>query len=110
MKAAGSLAPATPLAADGESRVPEKTMPGHLVSLDAYRGLIMLLLISDGFGLASLRKHSGWAWIAYQMDHSPWTGCTLWDLIQPASRSWLALRCRSHSPEESKEARHLRTY
>ncbi len=59
-------------------------LSGRLISLDAYRGLIMLLLISDGLGLASLGHHSSLAWIAPQMDHSEWIGCTLWDLIQPA--------------------------
>lgn len=56
----------------------------RLVSLDAYRGLIMLLLISHGFGLAVLKSHPRWAWLAGQVDHAEWTGCTFWDLIQPA--------------------------
>ena len=59
--------------------------PGErLVSLDAYRGLIMLLLVSEGFGLTALAHQPGWGWLAYQFDHSAWEGCTLWDLIQPA--------------------------
>ncbi len=57
---------------------------GRLVSLDAYRGLIMLLLISHGFGLAVLQSRPNWAWLASQVDHAAWTGCTFWDLIQPA--------------------------
>jgi len=57
---------------------------GRLVSLDAYRGFIMLLLVSEGFGFAALAHHPAWAWLAYQVDHSPWVGCTFWDLIQPA--------------------------
>jgi predicted acyltransferase len=57
---------------------------GRLGSLDAYRGFIMLLLASSGFGLAVLANHPGWGWLAYQVDHSEWEGCTLWDLIQPA--------------------------
>jgi predicted acyltransferase len=57
---------------------------GRLVGLDAYRGFIMLLLVSEGFGLAALAHHPAWAWLAYQVDHSPWEGCTFWDLIQPA--------------------------
>ena len=56
----------------------------RLVSLDAYRGLIMLTLISHGFGLSALQSHPNWAWLARQVDHSDWTGCTFWDLIQPA--------------------------
>jgi predicted acyltransferase len=63
---------------------PQKKAGGRLVSLDAYRGFIMLMLVSEGFGLAVLSKHPGWAWLAAQFDHTAWTGCTFWDLIQPA--------------------------
>jgi predicted acyltransferase len=59
--------------------------PGvRLASLDAYRGFIMLLLVSHGFGLAVLQHYPGWAWLAGQVDHAAWEGCTFWDLIQPA--------------------------
>ena len=63
---------------------PQKTGAGRLVSLDAYRGFIMLLLVSEGFGFGVLKSHPGWAWLAAQFDHAPWEGCTFWDLIQPA--------------------------
>jgi heparan-alpha-glucosaminide N-acetyltransferase len=56
----------------------------RLVSLDAYRGLIMLLLISHGFGFSVLKSYPHWAWLSNQVDHTDWTGCTFWDLIQPA--------------------------
>ncbi|MBY0506618.1 MAG: hypothetical protein K2X03_22045 [Bryobacteraceae bacterium] len=49
----------------------------RLVSLDAFRGLTMLLLISHGFGL-----YDAFRWP--QAEHADWIGCTLWDLIQPA--------------------------
>jgi heparan-alpha-glucosaminide N-acetyltransferase len=55
-----------------------------LASLDAYRGFIMLLLVAEGFGLGVLRNHPGWEWLAGQVDHAAWEGCTFWDLIQPA--------------------------
>jgi len=61
------------------------TRPGErLLSLDAYRGFIMLLLVSHGFGFSVLRHYPGWEWLAYQVDHATWEGCTFWDLIQPA--------------------------
>ncbi len=63
---------------------PSKPAGGRLLSLDAYRGFIMLLLISEGFGLGVLEKHPGWGWFASQFDHAAWEGCTFWDLIQPA--------------------------
>lgn len=56
----------------------------RLVSLDTYRGFIMLLLISHGFGFAALEAYPKLAWLAGQVDHAAWTGCTFWDLIQPA--------------------------
>src|SRR5579864_337445 len=66
------------------TRAPEKIASARLVSLDAYRGFIMLLLASSGFGLAALEHYPNWAWLARQVDHAPWEGCTFWDLIQPA--------------------------
>jgi predicted acyltransferase len=67
----------------------DKNAGGRLVSLDAYRGLIMLLLVSHAFGLieartAILESYPQWGWLTLQVDHSDWTGVTLWDLIQPA--------------------------
>ena len=65
------------------SRGPE-TVSARLVSLDAFRGFIMLLLVSNGFGLGVLVHYPNWAWLAKQVDHAAWEGCTFWDLIQPA--------------------------
>jgi predicted acyltransferase len=56
----------------------------RLTSLDAYRGLIMLILASSGFGLGVLKNYPHWTWLADQFDHAAWEGCTFWDLIQPA--------------------------
>src|SRR5687768_4854976 len=59
----------------------------RLASLDAYRGFIMFLMASAGFGIGGVAKElpdSFWAVIAPQVDHVSWTGCVLWDLIQPA--------------------------
>jgi predicted acyltransferase len=63
---------------------PQQTAGARLISLDAYRGFIMLLLVSEGFGFGALKSHPGWAWLAAQVDHAAWEGCTFWDLIQPA--------------------------
>ena len=54
-----------------------RTTAERLVSLDAFRGLTMLLLISHGFGIYEAFKNP-------QFEHAAWAGCTLWDLIQPA--------------------------
>jgi len=60
----------------------------RLLSLDAYRGAIMLLMVSAGLGIPTVAKsftHSEiWQELAHQTDHVVWGGCSLWDLIQPS--------------------------
>jgi len=53
-------------------------------SLDAYRGFIMLMLVSHAFGLNALRDQPGWQRLAAQFEHVAWEGLVFWDLIQPA--------------------------
>jgi predicted acyltransferase len=65
------------------------SLPERLVSLDAYRGFIMLAMASSGFHLARVAKEHFpgqpvWEFLAYQSEHVKWTGCSFWDLIQPA--------------------------
>src|SRR5262249_24233650 len=78
--AAATVAPAPPKPAEKQPR---------LVSLDAYRGFIMLVMASGGFGFVKVWKESFpgsrfWENLAYQFDHAPWIGCSFWDLIQPS--------------------------
>ena len=63
---------------------PVLTKHKRLLSLDAYRGFTMFLMVSAGFGLSVLADNPGWAWLARQVDHVAWEGCVLWDLIQPS--------------------------
>src|SRR5437868_1210426 len=56
----------------------------RLVSLDAYRGFIMLAMASGGLGMAALSNDPAWGSVAEQFEHRDWEGCTFWDLIQPA--------------------------
>ncbi|MBK8093262.1 MAG: DUF5009 domain-containing protein [Verrucomicrobiaceae bacterium] len=59
----------------------------RLLSLDAFRGFIMLLMASSGFGIvqmASAHPDSLWKDILPQFEHRAWQGCSLWDLIQPS--------------------------
>jgi heparan-alpha-glucosaminide N-acetyltransferase len=75
------IAPAVPPRAPAVS-------PERLVSLDAFRGAIMLLMASSGFGIPQIAKNFSdsavWKFLGHEFDHVPWTGCALWDLIQPA--------------------------
>lgn len=62
--------------------------PERLVSLDAYRGFIMLVLAASGLSLdrvaASFRGSAFWDAVGYQFSHVAWRGCGFWDLIQPS--------------------------
>jgi len=53
------------------------------LALDAYRGLIMILLVSDGFGFQHLINNPVYHGIAYQFDHH-WGKVVFYDLIMPA--------------------------
>jgi predicted acyltransferase len=65
---------------------------GRLLSLDAYRGFIMICLSWGGFGLGKfselkMQAHPGSGWWRFfhaQFDHGPWAGWGFWDLIMPA--------------------------
>src|SRR5215468_8979548 len=58
----------------------------RLVSLDAFRGTIMLLMLNEATRLPLVARsfpHSAvWAFIAYNTEHVDWQGCSLHDLIQ----------------------------
>lgn len=60
----------------------------RLVSLDAYRGFVMVCLVANNFGIAETAKNfkdsAVWQALGYQFDHVPWVGCAFWDLIQPS--------------------------
>jgi heparan-alpha-glucosaminide N-acetyltransferase len=62
--------------------------PARLVSLDGYRGFVMLAMASGGLALGkAAAQHPAspfWGFLAYQTDHAPWIGCSFWDLIQPS--------------------------
>jgi predicted acyltransferase len=79
--------PAKPPATDRSSFLQQR-----LLSLDVYRGLIMISLAFVGFGLAqTARNHlaaqpdsAAWQNVYYHFEHVEWTGCGYWDLIQPS--------------------------
>jgi predicted acyltransferase len=62
--------------------------PARLGSLDAYRGLVMIALAAQGFGIAATAanfpENALWQKIGYQFEHVEWVGCAFWDLIQPS--------------------------
>lgn len=59
----------------------------RLLSLDTYRGLVMVAMASAGFGIpvvAAQHPVSPWPQIAWCFTHVPWEGCSPWDLVHPA--------------------------
>jgi predicted acyltransferase len=54
------------------------------VALDAYRGFIMVTLVSAGFGFPALKNQPGYETVASWFEHVPWEGAVFWDMIQPA--------------------------
>jgi heparan-alpha-glucosaminide N-acetyltransferase len=63
-------------------------LPGRLVSIDAYRGFVMLLLLGEVLrfcDVAGARPDSGfWGFLCQHQSHVPWVGASLHDLIQPS--------------------------
>jgi predicted acyltransferase len=57
------------------------------VSVDAFRGLVMVLMLAEVMELWTLHDAypTSWFWalVAYNTTHVPWQGCSLHDLIQP---------------------------
>lgn len=64
------------------------TSPSRITSLDAFRGLVMLLMLAEAMRLWTVHDafpaSRFWAFVAYHTEHVPWQGCSLHDLIQPA--------------------------
>ena len=81
-----------PLVAAGEPApaIPCPRPVTRLVSLDAYRGLIMLSLLCSGVFFKNLSGVEHWGWLAWNNEHVAWDtkfwqeGVTWWDLIQPS--------------------------
>jgi len=59
-----------------------------MASLDAYRGLVMFLMMAEVLELANVAKAAPgnpvWQFLAFHQTHALWSGCSLHDLIQPS--------------------------
>ncbi len=85
-----------------KSGKPRAKPPGRLVSLDAFRGFIMIMLAASGFGIDRFAAigdsspvwqdcdHPYWNNLAWSFEHPDWQSAfdyykvSFWDLIQPA--------------------------
>jgi heparan-alpha-glucosaminide N-acetyltransferase len=58
------------------------------VAVDAFRGLVMVLMMAEVLHLAEVAKAfpGNWFWaiLGYNQTHVEWAGCSLHDLIQPS--------------------------
>jgi heparan-alpha-glucosaminide N-acetyltransferase len=84
-QSAVSLQGETPAAGSGTRA---SASPSRLLSLDAYRGFVMLLMASDGLNISRIASQNPnshfWEFLSYQTEHTELRGCSLWDLIQPS--------------------------
>ena len=81
-----STAPASQ--AQGSEPPREAAGTSRIVSLDAFRGLVMTLMLAERMRLPIVARafpqSAIWGLIAYNTEHVDWQGCSLHDLIQPA--------------------------
>ena len=80
------------------STAPDAAPPPHpfaaagiktrLLSIDAFRGFVMFLMLAEAMHLMNVRRaypgNRFWEFVAFNTTHVPWQGCSLHDLIQPA--------------------------
>jgi predicted acyltransferase len=84
-----SATPAPPSPASGSAAAaPALGSASRLVSLDAYRGFVMFLMMAEVLHLcrvaASLPGNAWWNFLCWHQSHVEWIGCSLHDLIQPS--------------------------
>ncbi len=62
--------------------------PVRIAAIDAYRGLVMFLMLAEALRLSKVAKalpeSELWQFLALHQSHVEWGGCTLHDLIQPS--------------------------
>src|SRR6476646_3791124 len=60
----------------------------RVLSIDVYRGLVMVLMLAEAMRLWTLHDafpaSRFWAVVGFNTEHVEWQGCSLHDLIQPA--------------------------
>ncbi len=62
--------------------------PARNVAIDAYRGLVMLLMMAEVLRFSQVAQSfpGNWFWnfLSYNQSHVQWAGCSLHDTIQPS--------------------------
>lgn len=69
-------------------RLPDPPVAGRQASMDAYRGLVMVLMAAELLQFHRLHEAFPnsviWKFLTYHQSHVVWAGCSLHDLIQPS--------------------------
>lgn len=67
---------------------PATPAPQRLASIDAYRGLVMFLMMAEVLAFGKLAQafpdSAFWGLLEHHQSHVAWRGCSLHDLIQPS--------------------------
>ena len=65
-----------------------KSVTPRLASIDAYRGLVMFLMMAEVLKLCQVARNLPgqriWELLCHHQSHVEWVGCSLHDLIQPS--------------------------
>ncbi len=81
-----STATLPPQATQSERRT--LNVPARLLSMDAYRGLVMFLMLAEVLEFCHVAKavpgNAIWEFLCHHQSHVAWIGCSLHDLIQPS--------------------------
>ncbi|HEY2820349.1 MAG TPA: hypothetical protein VGJ06_04830 [Candidatus Acidoferrum sp.] len=71
----------------GERSAARPAAPARNIAIDAYRGLVMLLMMGEvlRFSLVAKSFPGNWFWnfLSFNQSHTDWVGCSLHDTIQP---------------------------
>ena len=74
--------------AENTTSIQATTATPRLASIDAYRGLVMFLMMAEVLRLSrvasKLPGNRIWEFLSYHQSHVEWVGCSLHDLIQPS--------------------------
>jgi heparan-alpha-glucosaminide N-acetyltransferase len=72
----------------GPPSTPNRAPVARNMAVDAYRGIVMLLMMAEvlQFSRVAQAFPGNWFWrfLAYNQTHVEWAGCSLHDLIQPS--------------------------
>src|SRR6516165_5947924 len=73
---------------ENEPSIAAKPLTPRLAAIDAYRGLVMFLMMAEVLQLcrvaAKLPGERIWEFLCHHQSHVEWVGCSLHDLIQPS--------------------------